>query len=120
RGLRGIAEPRSRAGVYEYSQYLLEAQGGDDFAENDEVLRRFFDAEGALRPAAISQLHHDVTLLLLPSPERALALDRAYLATVREQSFARGRDTLIYALRNVVEAASPNERTGIRKPIRYQ
>ena len=44
--LRGVAEPRSRAGVYEYAQYLLEARGGDDYAENDELLRRFFDAKG--------------------------------------------------------------------------
>ena len=120
RGLRGVAEPRSSAGVYEYSQYLLEAQGGDDFAANDEVLQRFFDEHGALRATAIAQLHDDVTFLLLPSPERALALDRAYLATAREQSFARGRDTLTQALRNVVEAASPNERTGVRKSIRYR
>jgi hypothetical protein len=120
RGLRGIAEPRSSAGVYEYSQYLREAQGGDDFAENDEVSRRYFDAEGALRPAAISQLHRDVTLLLLPSPARALALDRAYQATAREQSFARGRDTLIDALSNVLEKASRDEPTGIHTPIQYR
>src|SRR5262245_32715143 len=94
RGLRGVPEPHS-SGAYEYSQYLRETQGGDDFASNDEVRQRFFDEKGALRPAAIAELHRDVTLLLLPSPARALALDRAYLATVREQSFVRGRDTLI-------------------------
>jgi hypothetical protein len=120
RGLRGVAEPRSPAGVYEYSQYLLEAQGGDDYGENDEVRRRFFDAKGALRPVAIAQLHRDVTFLLLPSAERALSLDRAYLAMIREQSFVSGRDTLIHPLRNVVAAASPDERTGVRKPIRFQ
>jgi hypothetical protein len=98
---------------------LQEAQG-DDYAENGEVLQRFFDGSGALRPDAISRLHRDVTFLLLPSPQRALALDRAYLATVREQSFVRGRDTLIDALRNVIDRAPPDEHTGVRQPIRYQ
>jgi hypothetical protein len=120
RGLGGVAEPRSRAGAYEYSRYLQQAQAGDDYAENDEVLQRFFDAKGALRPAAIARLHDDVSFLLLPSPARALGLDRAYLATVREQSFPRGRDTLISALRNVLTAAAPNEPTGVRKAIRYE
>jgi hypothetical protein len=118
-GLRGVAEPRSSAGVYEYTQYLQEAQG-DDYAENLEVLQRFFDGKGALRPDAISRLHRDVTVLLLPSPQRALELDRAYLAIVREQSFVRGRDTLTYALRNVIDRAPPDEQTGVRQPIRYQ
>jgi hypothetical protein len=117
RGLRGVAEPRSSTGDYEYSRYLHEAQG-DDYGENGELFQRFFDDKGTLRPAAVALLHRDVTLLLLPSPERALALDRAYLATVREQSFARGRDTLIDALHNVIAEASPNERTGIHKAIR--
>jgi len=100
---------------------LLEAHAGDDYAENDELLRRFFDAKGeTLRPGALSRLHRDVTFLVVPSPARAWALDRAYLATIREQSFASGRDTLIAALRNVLATTSPNEPTGVRKPIRYQ
>jgi len=36
-----------------------------------------------------------VSELLLPSPERALRLDKAYRAIVREQSFTRGRDATI-------------------------
>lgn len=118
RGLAGVAEPRTRAGVYEYSQYLQQAQAGDDFAENVEVLERFFDERGALRPAALSRLHADVTYLLLPSPQRALALDRAYLATVREQAFSHGRDTVIDGLRNLLAAAAPEERTGVQVAIR--
>ncbi|HVY25395.1 MAG TPA: hypothetical protein VHB79_02545 [Polyangiaceae bacterium] len=120
RGLSGVPEPRSRTGVYEYSQYLQQAQGGDDYAENDEVQRRFFDERGAVRPAALAQLHADVTQLLLPSPERALALDRAYLATTREQSFVRGRDTVASAVHNLVGVALPNERTGVRVPVSYR
>jgi hypothetical protein len=117
RGLRGVAEPRSSAGDYEYSRYLREAQGGDDYAENEEVRGRFFDGQGGLRPAAVARLHRDVTLLLLPSPERAWALDRAYMATMHEQSFTRGRDTLIAPLRNVLAIASPKEHTGVSTPI---
>jgi hypothetical protein len=117
RGLRGLPEPRSRGDAHEYSEYLREAQGGDDYAENDEVRRRFFDEAGALRPEAVARLHADATLLLLPSKERAMDLDRAYLATVREQSFTRGRDTLPAALHNVLAVVSPGDRTGVKRPI---
>lgn len=120
RGLSGVSEPRFRNGAYEYSQYLEQAQAGDDFGENDEVLRRFFDEHGAIRSAALAQLHNDVTLLLLPSPERALALDRAYLATTREQSFVHGRDTLLHASQSLIDEAQPDERTGVRLAINFR
>ena len=37
----------------------------------------------------------DLAWLLAPSRARALALDKAYLAVVREQSFTRGRDAVL-------------------------
>ena len=35
---------------------------------------------------------HDITVLTNPSEQRAIALDRAYLANVIEQSYVWGRD----------------------------
>lgn len=119
RGLAGVPEPRLGDGSYEYSEYLRQARGGDDYGENEEVRRRFFGQAGELRPEALAKLHRDVTWLLLPSPERALGLDRAYLATVREQSFTRGRDTLPAALHEVMAQATPDERTGVTRALRW-
>jgi hypothetical protein len=84
------------------------------------VLRRFFDEQGAIRPAMLAQLHNDVTLLLLPSPERALSFDRTYLAITRDQSFVRGRDTLLRAVHEVVAEALPDERTGVTRAVGYR
>ena len=99
---------------------LARGGSGDDYAENDAVRRRFFDAKGALRPAALARLRQDVTSLLLPSPARAWALNRASLTTMREQSFVSGRDTLTGAVHNVLATASAQEPTGVRKPIRSE
>ena len=73
RGLRGLPEPRRRDGTYEYTRYLAENGAGDELRENGEVLARFFDANGALRPAAVARLHADISTLLLPSAEQEWA-----------------------------------------------
>jgi hypothetical protein len=65
----------------EYSAYLSNV-GRDDFGANNDVV--VFDP-------------HDISTLIVPSPQRALALDRAYLAIVRDQSFTRGRDVILGA-----------------------
>ena len=55
--------------------------------------RRALD-DGALARAAVGG-DRDLAWLLTPSRARALALDKAYLAIVREQSFTRGRDAVL-------------------------
>jgi hypothetical protein len=40
--------------------------------------------------------------LLAPSRKRALLLDKAYMALVREQSFEKGRDVVIRPAKNVL------------------
>jgi hypothetical protein len=116
-GLRGIPERRRRDGHYEYTLYLEEAGAGDELRENAEVLARFFDDRGRLRPAEIARLHADIGTLLLPSPERAIDLDRAYQAIVREQSFVRGRDAVLAAASHMYARAPVGERTGIDKAV---
>jgi hypothetical protein len=59
--------------------------GGDDFGVNPEA------AEKARDP----RIAHDLGWLILPSPERALALNRATRALVVEQDFTHGRDPLL-------------------------
>jgi hypothetical protein len=84
--------------------YLRRTRGGDELRSNDEMLARFFDGdvvdEAEVRRAAPGgdrRLPH----LLAPSRGRALALDKAYMVLVREQSFEHGRDVVIAPPANV-------------------
>ncbi|WP_394834080.1 hypothetical protein LVJ94_47000 [Pendulispora rubella] len=116
--LHGMPEPRTRDGQYEYTQYLRENGAGDELRENREVMDRFFDARGNLRPNEVALLHKDISTLLLPSAARALDLNRAYHAIVREQTFARGRDTVLAPSSHVYADAPRGEKTGIARAIR--
>ena len=116
-GLQGLPEPRRRDGRYEYALYLEANHAGDELRENTEVLERFFDAQGQLRPAAIARLRADIGTLLMPSPARAIKLDRAYMAIVREQSFVRGRDAVLAPTSRVYSQAPVGERTAIAETI---
>jgi hypothetical protein len=116
--LRGLREPRRRDGEFEYEFYLRQNGAADDFRDNDEARRRFFDESGRPKPQALSRLREDVSFLLLPSPERAAALDRAYLAVVRDQSFALGRDPVLGSVRDAYEVVPEGAKTGIRAPVR--
>jgi hypothetical protein len=94
--LRGMKDvPQAGHPDPEVLTYLRRAAGADEFRANDEMLARFFPGgsldEVALRRAAPGG-DRDLTSLLLPSRARALALDKAYLQLVREQSFELGRD----------------------------
>jgi hypothetical protein len=117
RDLRGIPEPRRRDGQYEYTLYLREAGAGDELRSNAEVTSRFFDDRGVLRPAEVTALHADIARLLLPTAARAIALDRAYLAVVLEQSFDQGRDAVLAASPNVQAMTVPGEKTGIERRV---
>ena len=117
RGLAGIAEPRRADGQGEYAHWLARVGGGDDFGSNDEVQARFFRADGALRPDAVKALTRDISTLLVPSPERALRLNRAYLGLVKAQHFERGRDVVVGAPAKVRERLEQDGETGIREPV---
>lgn len=115
--LRGIREPKRRDGQFEYTLYLREAGAGDELRSNSEVLTRFFDDGGHLRPDEVSALHADISRLLLPSPARALDLDRAYHAVVLDQSFDHGRDAVLEPSPNVLTNPVVGGRTGIERPV---
>lgn len=101
RGLEGLAEPLRSDGQGEYSHYLEHNGAGDELRGNAEVIARFFGADGKLTAAARDTLRRDIEALLLPSAERALALNKAYKLVVEEQSFVRGRDAVIAPAVNV-------------------
>jgi hypothetical protein len=118
RGLAGIPEPKRADGQGEYAHWLAQVGGGDDYRSNDEVRARFFRPDGTLRPDRARALGHDIGTLLVPSPARALALDRAYLELVRAQSFTRGRDVLVGAAPKVHQRRAQGEATGITQAIK--
>lgn len=121
KGLAGIPEPkvtyRNIGQQYEYSLYLQNNHSGNEFRNNDEVQQRFFDTAGNPRPEILDTLHNDISVLLLPSKERALALNKGYRAMVEEQSFIYGRDANVTAMENVLRHVDPGQKTGIEDPI---
>lgn len=112
-GLHDVAEPRRSDGAYEYTMYLQQAGGGDELRANAEVVGRFFDERHVLRPAALRQLHRDISYLLLPSAARAIDLDRAYWAIVQAQSFDKGRDAVLSPSENVYAEPPIGAPTGV-------
>ncbi len=97
--LRGLRDrPAGAAPMPEAAAYLARVGGGDDFRANREMLARFFP-DGVLARAAVARAavggDRDLAWLAAPSRARALALGKAYLAIVREQSFTRGRDAVL-------------------------
>ncbi len=126
RDLRGVPEPtRPQQGSsgaatrFEYTFYLEQNGAADDLRANDEAHARFFDDHGHLRPREVDALHRDVTRLLLPSPERALTLDKAYRVLVRDQSFEYGRSPTVVPTPNVHERVTPGTSTGIDEPTSF-
>ncbi|WP_246357156.1 hypothetical protein [Pyxidicoccus fallax] len=114
--LRGIPDvPQLGHAKPEVLTYFERVKGGDEFRANDELLSRFFPG-GALDEASVRRAarggDRDLTWLVTPSRERALELGRAYMALVREQTFTKGRDTLLAPPKNVLPAVE-NGSTGL-------
>ncbi|WP_084197057.1 hypothetical protein [Solimonas soli] len=103
--------PQAGSDEPEYLRYLRRARGGDEYRANAEMLARFFP-DGRLDEARVRAA--SVAALILPSRERALALDKAYRALVREQRFTLGRDALPTPAVNVHRRIDGAE-TGLRE-----
>lgn len=115
RGLEGVADrPIHGGSSTEYVTYLEVNGAGDEFRQNEEVRARFFDEQGKLIPSMKKKLREDVSVVLLPSPERALALDKAYRLLVLEQSFRLGREVVLSGARKVVHrSVEAEQKTGV-------
>ncbi|WP_223635109.1 hypothetical protein [Corallococcus sp. EGB] len=114
--LRGLPDvPQAGHTAPETATYFERVQGGDEFRANQELLHRFFPG-GVLDLPAVRRAapggDRDLAWLVTPSRERALQLDKAYQALVREQAFALGRDTLPSPPANVHRAVE-NGSTGL-------
>lgn len=111
---RGIPDvPQAGSDEPEFARYLRLTRAGDELRNNDELIMKFFDEGGALREAELDKAKKDVADIVLPSRERALALDRAYLANVIEQSYIWGRDAVSMPVRNVWSEVPKDRSTGI-------
>lgn len=117
KGLAGTAEPVRSDGQPEYAHYLAQNGAGDEFRENAEVMARFFDGSGKPRADMLARLRNDVSVLLFPSRERALTLNKAYKLIVEEQSFAQGRDATVAPAQNVHRSIALGTPTGVREPV---
>jgi len=120
--LGGIPDaPQAGHSEPEVLEYFRRANGGDEFRANAELLKRFFPGgrvdEEAVRRAAPGG-DRDLAWLLGPSRSRALALDKAYMAIVREQRFDLGRDPVALPLTNVHREIRKGEPTGLKEAAR--
>lgn len=116
--LQNLREPLTKDGRYEYSLYLEANGAGDEFRSNDEVMKKFYYDNGTLKSEEITKLHEDISHLLIPTPQRALKLNKGYKVIVDEQSFVLGRDAHITPTLNVHENIKSNTPTG-NNVIRY-
>lgn len=104
--------PQAGQSVPETLLYFRRVHGGDEFRANQEILQRYFPA-GKLDEEKV-RAAKDMRELVAPSRERAIALDKAYMALVREQDFARGRDAVAQPATQVHQSIS-NGDTGLKK-----
>ncbi len=120
KGLTGLNEPKveiRNAGVYyEYSYYLMYNRSGSEFRDNPEIDEKFFLPDGTIRQDMLNRLHGDISLLLNPSKEHALLLNKAYRTIVAEQDFIHGRDANVTPVANVHRKVEQDQPTGVKQP----
>jgi len=104
-GLKDI--PQAGHAEPEVLTYFRRVGGGDEFRGNAEILKRFFPKgkldEASVRRAATGG-DADLQHLLLPSAERAMALNKAYWLLVRQQRYKEGRMPVLAPAHNVLQS----------------
>ena len=86
----------------EYLTYFQRVGGGDEFRQNSEMLKYWFNADGQVNKKAVEDLN-SIYPLITPSKERAIALNKAYKLIVAEQSYIFGRDAILTPAKNVLK-----------------
>jgi len=121
RGISGLADRIVKYENFgeqrEYSFYLENNKAGDEFRENEEVKKIFFQKSGTLNQEAFYKLKSDVGILINPSRERSILLNKSYRAIVESQSFRFGRDAILNKPTNVFQKVSDSQTTNIEKVI---
>jgi len=115
KGFKNIADRILENGDSEYVSYLKANNAGDEFRENKEVINKFFKKDFALKKASIQKLKKDISYLLMPTPKRAVKLNKAYKVIVNEQSFIYGRDATIKPVHNVHKSVNDGQSTQLDK-----
>lgn len=90
----------------EILNYLRTVGGGDEFRQNDEMIKRWFSKDGEVLEEKVKAA--DVYELITPTPERALKLNKAYWTIVLDQDFNHGRDANISPAKNVYKTINEN------------
>ncbi|ASP40782.1 hypothetical protein CHH28_01175 [Bacterioplanes sanyensis] len=117
--LSGVADPKREDGQGEYAFYLQNNPTGNEYRNNYEVLNKFFNADMTPKAEAFAQLQQDISVLLMPSAQRALELNKAYKVLVKEQTFAQGRDAILAPLPHMHEQVELDSDTGIEEILSY-
>lgn len=101
--LRGMPDAPSMGETRgEIETYFERVAGGSEFRNNDEMAARWFRPDGTLDPEKFAGAR-DVYDLITPSPERALALNKAYRVIVEDQDFIYGKDAVLTPPANVYD-----------------
>ena len=101
--LRGMPDAPSMGEARgEIATYFERVAGGSEFRNNDEMAARWFKADGTLNRETFARAR-DVYDLITPSPERALALNKAYRVIVEDQDFIYGKDAVLTPQANVYD-----------------
>jgi hypothetical protein len=101
--LKGMPDaPNKGESTGEIATYLARVGGGSEFRNNDEMTARWFRPDGSLDHEKLAKAK-DVYDLIAPSPERALALNKAYRTIVEDQDFIHGKDTVLSPPVNVYD-----------------
>lgn len=117
--LSGIADPLREDGQGEFAFYLQHNPTGNEYRNNDEVLNKFFNADGSQKPEAFAKLATDISYLFMPSAERALQLNKAYRVVVKEQSFSAGREAVVTPYDKVFHEVEVDQPTGITEVLSH-
>ncbi|TYK67068.1 hypothetical protein [Colwellia echini] len=88
--------------------YFQRVGGGDEFRQNKEMLKRWFNQDGTVNTQKVARAK-SVYELITPSAERALQLNKAYLTIMREQSYIFGRDANLTSATNVLEQVDESQ-----------
>lgn len=116
KSLKGVKEFKYSDGSGEFSTYLKLNGAGDEFRDNDEIKERFFLENGELNTTMVEKMSEDVSLLLYPSYERAIKLNKAYRALVLEQKFIDGRAAHVNPVDSVYKEVDDAKKSGIEVP----
>lgn len=115
--LKGMPDaPNKGESKGEIATYLGRVGGGGEFRSNPEMYERWFE-NGQVDLEKVSR--KDVYELIVPSQERALALNKAYKLIVEQQDFLFGRDATLTPPSNVYKEVDQAKAPVLKPEFHY-